>query len=228
MSETAIDYQPATLTTVHDHWWWRPDWRQGRHFYACHLTLDDQPELRQLVRGYQAATRELPFLDQIPAEWLHLTMQGIGFTDQISEREITDITASLRCELASLTPPTAVFHNPTISREALYLKAQPVGPLYNLRLRMHRAVLSVLGPDRFTEPEPDPERFTPHVSTAYVNRESPAGSLAEALAHVRSRAVTATFHRASVLVFHRDNRMYEWTRATPIRIGRPADDLAAV
>ena len=22
---------------------------QGRHFYACHLTLDDQPQLRELV-----------------------------------------------------------------------------------------------------------------------------------------------------------------------------------
>jgi 2'-5' RNA ligase len=228
MSEAAIDYQPATLTNVHDHWWWRPGWRQGRHFYACHLTLDDQPELRQLVRGYQAATRELPFLDQIPAEWLHLTMQGIGFTDQISEREITDITASLRSELASLTPPTAMFQNPTISREALYLKAQPVGSLYELRLRMHRAVLSVLGPDRFTEPEPDPERFTPHVSTAYVNRESATGPLAETLADLRNHSVTATFRKASLLVFHRDNRMYEWTRAAPIRIGRPADGLAAV
>jgi hypothetical protein len=62
MSETAIDYQPATHTTVHDHWWWRPGRRQGQYFYACHLTLDAQPGLRELVRGYQLATRELPFL----------------------------------------------------------------------------------------------------------------------------------------------------------------------
>ena len=187
MSETAIDYQPATLTTVHDHWWWRPGWRQGRHFYACHLTLDDQPELRELVRGYQLATRELPFLDQIPAEWLHVTMQGIGFTDEISERQIADVTASLQGELASLAPPVAVFQNPTISREALYLKAHPAEPLYQLRLRMHHAVLSVLGLDRFAEPEPSPERFTPHVSTAYVNRENAVDPLADALAHAKPR-----------------------------------------
>ncbi len=222
MSETAIDYQPATLTTVHDHWWWRPGWRQGRHFYACHLTLDDQSELRELVRGYQLATRELPFLDQIPAEWLHITMQGIGFTDEISERQIADVTASLQGELASLTPPVAVFQNPTISREALYVKAHPVKPLYQLRLRMRRAVLSMLGADRFAEPEPSPRQFTPHVSTAYVNRENAVDPLANALAHMPSRAVNATFRKASLLVFHRDNRMYEWTSATPIPIGTAA------
>jgi 2'-5' RNA ligase len=226
MSEVAIDYEPTPLPAVRDHWWWRPGWRQGRHFYACHLTLDDQPELRKLVRGYQLATRELPFLDQIPAEWLHLTMQGIGFTDSISEHGIADVTASLRSELANLTPPTVVFRYPTISQEALYLKAHPEEPLYQLRLRMHHAVLSALGPSRFTQPEPSPEQFTPHVSTAYVNRESPVSPLAEALADMHSPAVSVTFHKASLLVFHRDNRMYEWAAATPIPIGTTAGTTA--
>ena len=35
--------------------------------------------------------------------------------------------------------------------------------------------------------------------------------------------VTATFDTASLLVFHRDHRMYEWTQATPLPIG-PARD----
>ena len=30
---------------LQDHWWWR----EGRHFYACHITIDDQPELQRLV-----------------------------------------------------------------------------------------------------------------------------------------------------------------------------------
>jgi hypothetical protein len=29
--------------SVRNHWWWRPGWAEGRHFYACHMTLDDQP-----------------------------------------------------------------------------------------------------------------------------------------------------------------------------------------
>ena len=36
--------EPQVITTVRNHWWWRPGWRAGRHFYACHLTLNDQPD----------------------------------------------------------------------------------------------------------------------------------------------------------------------------------------
>ncbi|HLI37979.1 MAG TPA: 2'-5' RNA ligase family protein [Streptosporangiaceae bacterium] len=222
MSDPAITREPPGLTTVRDHWWWRPGWRTGRHFYACHLTLDDQPQLREIVYGYQHATRQLAFLDQIPPEWLHITMQGIGFTDEISEREIAGITASLRKVLATFDPPATAFQHPTIQTEAVCLRAHPAEPLHQLRLRMHHAVLSVLGPDRFPEPEPSPEQFTPHVSTAYVNSESPADPLAAALTGVHSTAVTATFRKASLLVFHRDNRMYQWTSATPIPIGAAA------
>lgn len=77
-------------------------------------------------------------------------------------------------------------------------------------------------PDRFPDPEPSPEQFTPHVSTAYVNSESPVDPLAAALTGVHSTAVTATFGKASLLVFHRDHCMYQWTDATPIPIGTAA------
>jgi hypothetical protein len=40
---------------VRNHWWWRPGHAEGRHFYACHLILDDQPELRQVAADYQQA-----------------------------------------------------------------------------------------------------------------------------------------------------------------------------
>ena len=38
---TSADTQP--VTAVRNHWYWRPGWRAGRHFYACHITLDKQP-----------------------------------------------------------------------------------------------------------------------------------------------------------------------------------------
>ena len=62
------------VTTVRNHWWWRPGWAPGRHFYACHLTFEDQPGVQQLVLGYQATLAGLARLDLIPIRWLHLTM----------------------------------------------------------------------------------------------------------------------------------------------------------
>jgi hypothetical protein len=56
----------------------------------------------------------------------------------------------------------------------------------------------------------------PHVSTAYVNSDAPATPIAAALEDVEAEPVTVTFAKADLLEFHRDQRMYEWTSATPI------------
>ena len=207
------------VTQVTNHWWWRPGWRTGRHFYACHLTLNDQPELRALVAEYQAATKELAMLDPIPAQWLHLTTQGIGFVDEISRNEFADIRYHLTESLRKIALPVLTFEHPTIWPEAVYLRARPAESLYRVRQRIHDAVLTVLGSERFTEPMPKPEDYTPHVSVAYVNDDASAAPIAAALARVRAKPVTATFTKADLLVFHRDNKMYEWTSATPISFG---------
>ena len=111
--------ESQVVTTVRNHWWWRPGWRTGRHFYACHLTLDDQPQLRALVRQYQDALAQLPGLDLILARWLHVTMQGIGFTDEISTADLAAVTAGLGERLRAMEAPVATFHRPTIQPEAV-------------------------------------------------------------------------------------------------------------
>jgi hypothetical protein len=99
------------------------------------------------------------------------------------------------------------------------LKAEPPQPLYRLRMAVYDAITSVLGPDKFSEPRPGPSQFNPHVSAAYVNSDGPAEPIAEAIANLDPQPVTATFAKISLLEFHRDRRMYEWTRATPLAIG---------
>ena len=213
------DVEPEVETTVRNHWWWRPGWRTGRHFYACHFTLDDQPQLRALVRQYQDAMADLPYLDLIPARWLHVTMQGIGFTDEIRTADLAAVTDRLGERLRSMEAPVATFHRPVIHPEAVLLEADPPEPLYQLRLAMYETIAAVLGPDKFTEPRPQPGQFKPHVSAAYVNNDGPVKPIAEAIMNTDPEPVTVTFKQASLLVFHRDHRMYEWTKATPLPIG---------
>ena len=52
--------------SVRSHWWWRPGWADGRHFYACRMTLDGQPQLRELVADYRQALAAAPGIDLIP------------------------------------------------------------------------------------------------------------------------------------------------------------------
>jgi hypothetical protein len=60
------------------------------------------------------------------------------------------------------------------------------------------------------------------VSIAYVNSDGPAQPIISAISNASVEPVTATFRVASVLTFHRDHHMYEWTSAVPVSIG-PAD-----
>src|SRR6202035_5627646 len=70
---------------MRDHWWWRPGWRPGRRMYAWHFTFDGETALHELVDVYQQRLAGLPGLDPIPRQWLHLTTQGIGFTDEVPD-----------------------------------------------------------------------------------------------------------------------------------------------
>jgi 2'-5' RNA ligase len=209
-------------TAVRNHWWWRPGWRLGRHFYACHLTMEDQPQLRELIRQYQDVLADQANLDLIPPRWLHMTMQGIGFTDEVSEADIALATERVGERLRSLEPPTVTFDQPTIHPEAIYLKAHPKEPVYQLRRAVYSAIRSALGADRFSEPLPDQDDYTPHVSIAYVHKDGPARPIAEAIDRVSVEPVTTALRSVSVLVFHRDHQMYEWTKATRLPIGKIA------
>lgn len=184
---------------LRNHWWWRPGWAEGRHFYACHLTPGDQPQLRGLVAEYQKPLDGVPGIDLIPPQWLHLTMQGIGFTDEIDADELAALDHALTAELATIEPPAVEFRYLTVRPEAIYLKAHPAAVLYPLRRKMHDAVLSVLGPERFTEPPPDRAKFVPHVSIGYINRDGEAKPIAAVLGGLTPRTAEVTFAKADLL-----------------------------
>ena len=133
--------------------------------------------------------------------------------------ELHGLTDALTRELGRIEPPTVSFRYLTVHPEAIYLKAHPAEALYPLRARMYRAVVSAIGANSSAEDMPTPTQFVPHVSIAYVNADGQAQPVVRTLQAVRTTTVTATFRKASLLEFHRDHRMYEWTSATPITIG---------
>lgn len=211
--------EDARVDSIRNHWWWRPDWPAGRPLYACHLTLDDQPELRELIRQYQDALAHLGNLDLIPPGSLHLTMQRVGFVDEVGPAELNAVADQLTARLRDVPVPVVTFHEPTVRQEAVFLKALPAEPIYALRLAVYQAIEAALGPGVHPLAPPGREQYVPHVSVAYVNSDGPARPVFDALSRVRLSPVTATFRVAPILDFHRDHRMYEWTSAVPIPIG---------
>lgn len=149
-------------------------------------------------------------------------MQGIGFTDEISDSEIGAITASMSDRLANVASPIVTFKRPTVQTEAIYIPAFPPDAIDDVRSSVHRAISEVLGPEQ--SPDTDLRKalqtYRPHVSIAYVNSSGSATPFIEALRVTSHEPVIVAIRTVSILTFHRDNRMYEWTNAVPVAIGR--------
>lgn len=203
-----------------DHWWWRPGWRTGRHFHACHFTMQDQPELRRLVGEYQVALGAVMGLDPIPQQWLHLTMQGIGFVDDIAPERIANLRAVAAKNLASTPAPVVTFHRPVIRPEAVYLPAEPPDGIRAVRLAVRDAVAQVLGDSWLADAE-TLQSYRPHVSIAYSNTAQSAQPILDALAGIDPQPVSVQLRHVDLLAFHRDRRMYEWSSARPLVLGEP-------
>jgi 2'-5' RNA ligase len=203
---------------LHDHWWWRPGWRAGRHFYAFHFTLGDQPELQSLVAEYQKSLHGVGGLDLIPAQWLHLTMQGIGFVDEVDSDRIASLATVVAETLATVRAPVVMFHRTVVRPEAVYLPAQPDDDIRAVRSAVRDAIATVLGESGLDSAE-QPTSYRPHVSVAYSNMDQSPASIVEALSRVDPVPVTVTLQHVDLLEFHRDHRMYEWTSARPLPIG---------
>nr|WP_030504513.1 2'-5' RNA ligase family protein [Micromonospora purpureochromogenes] len=207
------------VDNMQDHWWWRPGWQKGRHFYACHFTMSQHAELVELVQLYQQALEPFPGLDAIPATWLHLTMQGIGFLDELSGDQAVKLEKAIRKRLAKLPTPVVRFHRPVVRPEAVYLPAWPPEPIGAVRDAVRVAIGDVLGQDHVELAPEHVPAYRPHVSVAYSNSAQAAEPIAEAISGVEAAPVTVSLNHVGLLEFHRDNRMYEWTSAVQIPIG---------
>ncbi|MGC4942220.1 2'-5' RNA ligase family protein [Kribbella sp. DT2] len=205
----------TNVTELRDHWYWRPGWEVGRSFYTWHITFAAAPEVATLAEQYAAALADLPEYDPIPLEWLHLTMQGIGFTDEVERGIIDQVVDAARTRLAEVAPVTVTIGPAEIDPEALRLPVQPVEPLTGIRDAIRAAIADVRGPDNVTE-SPD---YRPHVSLGYTNTTGPAHRALEALARHEPRTAQVTVDSVALIDLHRDHRMYQWTTVAEARLG---------
>lgn len=203
-----------------DHWWWRPGWRAGRRMYTWHFTFDDQPGARDLAARYQARLAHLPGLDIVPARWLHLTTQDIGFTDEVSDGDVTKIVDVARNRLSQVGPVHVTLGPAYVTPEAILLDVHPVAELAGIRRELRAAIGDVWGSARV----PDGPEWTPHVSVAYSNTMRPADSYAVAL-DAAAHTAAITFRAVQLIILGRDEKVYEWTTYAGVSLS--ADTSAA-
>ncbi|MFY1625875.1 2'-5' RNA ligase family protein [Micromonospora sp. WMMD735] len=193
---------------VRNHWWWRPGWHVGRRFYAFHITFEDQHQLYRAAKAYRTSLAEMPSLTLIPNRWLHLTMQGIGFADEIAQDLAEKIADEARSLLADVPAFEVEFGPIVVADEAIVIPAEPAEPVHELRHLTRQAIGRVLGDDRIGE---DPDRFRPHVSVAYITAEGSAAPYVEAVERTNVEPARVAIKHVDLIEMHRDQQMYEWT-----------------
>jgi 2'-5' RNA ligase len=205
MTLPPLPYPDAASLT--DHWWWRPGWRVGTRFYAWHITLTGLPALRDLVAGYRAALAGFEVLDPIPEQWLHITVQGLGHTRDVSDAERDAVIDAVQGRLLAVASPTLTFGRPVLNREAVVIPPTDAEPLRALRTAIRLGIGDGVGSGRVPEVSTP---FRPHVSVAYVNAPAAPAPIRAALDAVGDRSAEVTIAAVTLIVMHRDRRMYEW------------------
>jgi 2'-5' RNA ligase len=201
---------------VRDHWWWRPGWRTGRSFYTWHLTFDGAEEVHAVAARYRAALAGLPWITLVPDRWLHLTMQGVGFTDEVTDQDLGAIIEAAGVRLAAVEPVTVQLGPAIVADEAVALPAQPDAAVRAIRAAIRAGIAEVWGEDSVPE---HAERFRPHASVAYLGAEGPAAPYVEAISHVRDGSARAPIRAASLIRLNRDRQMYEWDTLAKVPLG---------
>ena len=148
--------------------WDRPGWAPGRRAYYWYITFDDTPQLEALAAECQAKLN-LPYLDPVPLDRLHLTVQRLAFADEVTTSQV-DAAVGCARQLLNTTEAFDLTIGPLAgSRGAVRFSVSPWAPIEGLRRDLREAISSSTE-IQLSRSESD---FRPHVGIAYCNARVP-------------------------------------------------------
>lgn len=203
------------IKEVRDHWYWRPNWRPGRSFYTWHIVFPSDPVLLDLHAEYQSLVETLPGITPVSPQWLHLTMQGVGFADKVPQADLDPIVDAARRRLEHFRPFEIRIGPAVVDAESLQLPVKPVDRMRRLRTQLRAAVTDVWGRDSVPElPELDP-----HISLGYWNEIAPAEPLRQRVNALDGGLATTELTSVALINLNRDHNQYEWTTYARVPLG---------
>jgi 2'-5' RNA ligase len=227
MPAAPADVSPVSTRTgmtgpgMTDHWGPLEGWTPERELLACYLTFAEQPALHALVDAYARPVKDLAGLDPVPVEWLHTTLQGIAFTDQLPVQAGDDLARALTPVLAQAGPLRIRTGQPFLGQQGAYLRLGPARALARLRDLIREAACTVLG---LAEPYDLPGQnhgFDPHITFAYANRAVPAALVWDRLRDVSHDRLELEITALSLVTLRRDaqERRWYWTTCRQLAMG---------
>jgi 2'-5' RNA ligase len=146
--------------------------------------------------------------------WLHLTVQGIAFTDEATPQEISNIAEATRKYLSSQQPVSLSVGPVLVDPEAILLQVSPAGALNPVRAGLRAAIAGERGAGQV----PESEAWTPHISIAYSKSNGPASPYDEALNRAALAPVSLTVSAVHLIELSRDTHLYQWTNKAKVAL----------
>lgn len=199
-----------------DHWsahGWRPDDRRLSWF----LTLAPGSLREEIVRLQEPLN--LPFLDPLAPDALHLTVQGIAGADEVDAMTVDALAVEARRRLAELRPFALELEGVNAFDQGVVLQVFGWPPLLAVRRGLREAITAVLGPSLPGDAE---EGFFPHVSLAYANGAGEVTEVVGRVAALRDAHVGMwTVDHVDLVELRRGGHAYEWDLRHRVPIGVP-------
>lgn len=205
--------------------WEPPGSYPGRPFYSWYLTFNGARELHDRVGRYAVALR--PFaVDIVPPEGLHLTLQNVGYIDDVDTAAIQRIAAVAAASCERVAPFEVDIDRAVVHPEAVLLLVVPREPVDYVRKVVRQAIIAVMGSDQSTEgaqADASPDSFIPHITVAYSRSNGAAAPLIAAVQAVGRNPVHVAIDAADLLAVHRAGPAYQWTYVSTARLrGAPS------
>lgn len=156
-------------------------------------------------------------LDPVEIGGVHVTLQGVGFTDEVSSVDIERIIASTASRCVNLAPIKARLEVPHADEETIQMEIHPVGAVVRLKLELRNAIGEVWGSKNIPETM---DGFRPHVTLAYSNGVAPIERINMTIRESPLPAVEVLISSISLIDLNRDHRRYEWTEIATVTLGR--------
>jgi len=171
-----------------------------------YLTFEQETGLHEWLLRCRGLLADESALNPVPERWLHCTVDDVAFLDELSEGRLAALAEAGAGQLRGWSAPTLDLGPVVPMDDALVLEVHPLAALDDLRDRVRRATLGVLGPQALPALEP----FEPHVTVAYANRRCDAGPLLRRLAPIRDDRLVTGPARLGLAAVTRRPAHYEW------------------
>jgi 2'-5' RNA ligase len=206
---------PAEM--MRSHWWWRPGWRRGRSFYTWHLTFAEDRRICDYASQHAPIIGKFETLDQVNPAGLHVTLQGIGFADEVERSQVEDVVEATRPYISRVNPFNIEVGPVGVDEETVQAPVHPISPIADLRNALRQGIGVTLGEEAVPETTTG---FRPHLTLAYSNGTYPVNDVAAVLNAHKQTVARATVSTVSLINLNRDQQRYEWSTVSTLELGR--------